>query len=208
MGAIIAYYGRGPNLPSVTLRVQQSDLVMSTPEKEPNPFQSPESPHGRANEEKGLSQHSLRATIAAAVVSILIVVGLFLVAPGVGVLAALVLVPANLRAILLLRREFQANGNWPAGWNQVSAFVVSALVMLPVWIATGIAFYAVCWAGAMIAVTAFPMSDDYGFTNMIIGGIPLGLIAGLISFILCFRLTLRSDSTQADIEGENSKRET
>lgn len=175
---------------------------MSEPEKEPNPFQSPESQDTGA---KKMSQAAVVGILVAAVVSLLTVIVLFLVVPGVGVLAALVLVPANLRAIVIMRREFRKSGNWPAGWELASAFVISTLIMIPVWIASGVAFYAVCWAGAMIAVTVFPKADDYGLGNMILGGVPIGLIAGLTSFVLCFRLTLRSHSPGPDVEGSESK---
>ncbi|QDU75112.1 hypothetical protein Pan97_21350 [Bremerella volcania] len=178
---------------------------MSEPGKEPNPYKSPETEDAGAKMESGMPPAALTGTLAAAGVSVLIIIGLFLVSPGIGVLAALVLVPANLRAILAMRKEFRATGRWPEGWNQASAFVISTLIMIPIWIATGIAFYAVCWAGAMIAVSAFPKGDEYGFTNMIYGGIPIGLIAGLVSFMLCFRLTLRSTSGQAEMEDRKSK---
>ncbi len=191
--------------PVVTCRSQKPNLMMPEPEKEPNPYQSPDGQESEAKEIAKVSQAALVGTIAAAVVSLVIVIILFLVAPGIGVLAALVLVPANLRAILVMRKEFQKSGDWPAGWELTSAFVISTLIMIPIWIASGVAFYAVCWAGAMIAVAIFPKADDYGFGNMILGGVPIGLIAGLVSFVLCFRLTLRMNSLPPDVEAGESK---
>lgn len=178
---------------------------MPESEKEPNPFQSPESENVGVKPKSGMPQTPLAGTLVAAVVSILLVIGLFWVLPGLGVLAALVLVPANLRAVLTMRKECQATGSWPKGWEQASAFLLSALIMIPVWIATGIVFCAVCWAGARIAFNAFPRGDEYGFTNMFYGGVPIGLVAGLISFVLCFRLTLRSISAPPEVDEEESK---
>lgn len=195
----------GHTLPTVTLPHSESRLVMSESEKEPNPFESPESENASAEPASTMPQAALTGTLMAAGISILIVIGLFLVTPGLGVLAALVLVPANLRAILAMRKEFLATGSWPEGWGQASALIISALIMIPIWIATGIAFYAVCWAGALIAISAFPKGDEYGFTNMLYGGVPIGLTAGLISFVLCFRLTLRSISTPTGVDEEKSK---
>ncbi|PQO25957.1 hypothetical protein C5Y96_21120 [Blastopirellula marina] len=178
---------------------------MPEPEKEPNPFESPEAECGGAQPDPGTPQTALIGALAAAAVSFLIAFGLFLVTPGLGVIAAMLLVPANLRAFLAMRKELQSTGTWPQGWQQASALVISALIMIPVWIATGIAFSAVCWAGAMIGLSAFPKGDEYGFSNMLYGGIPIGLIAGLISFVLCFRLTLRSISTPTGVDEEKSK---
>lgn len=205
MGAFIAYHGRGPIVPAVTLHGKESGEVMSEPEREPNPFESPETENVPANKPLRVPQAAYTGTLAAAGISILVVLGLFIVVPGIAVLVALVLVPANLRAILSMRREFRASGIWPEGWQQASAFFISALIMIPIWIATGIAFYAVCWAGAMIAVSVFPKGDEYGFTNMIYGGVPVGLIAGLISFVLCFRLTLQRTSAQPEADDDTPK---
>lgn len=205
MGAFIAYYGRGLTSPATMLPTRPSGLMMPEPVKEPNPFESPESESTREAKVSGMPQAAFAGTFVAAIVSVLIVVGLFFVTPGLGVLAALVLVPANLRAILLMRKAFQATGNWPLGWSLASAFVISTLIMIPIWIATGIAFYAVCWAGAMIAVSVFPKADEYGLANMLYGGVPIGLIAGLVSFVICFRLTLQSNFAPTDIEDSASK---
>lgn len=178
---------------------------MTEPRKEPNPYESPESESVGAETESPMSGSTLVGTLIAAAVSIVIIVGLLIVAQGIGVLAALILVPANLRAVLTMRKEYQATGHWPHGWDQVSALVISALVMIPIWIATGIAFYAVCWAGAMIAYSVFPRGDEYGIANMLYGGVPIGLIAGIISFVLCFRLTLRSNSVPIEVQDDKLK---
>lgn len=205
MGAVIAYHGRGLILPLVTFPKKKSGLVMSESEKEPNPFESPESESAAAETKADVPEGAYNGTLAAAGFSVLLIIGLFILSPGIGVLAAMILVPANLRAILAMRREFQATGNWPAGWDQASALFISALIMIPIWIATGIAFYAVCWAGAMIAYSVFPKADEYGLANMLYGGVPIGLIAGLISFVLCFRLTLRGISTQPEVKEDESQ---
>lgn len=178
---------------------------MSEPQKEPNPFQSPESESTGGGADPQISRSTLVGTLIAVAVSIVIIIGLFVVAPGIGVLAALILVPANLRAVLAMRKDFQTTGHWPHGWDQVSALVISALIMIPIWIATGITFYAVCWAGAMIAYSVFPRGDEHGIANMLYGGVPIGLIAGLISFVLCFRLTLRSHSVPTEVQGDKLK---
>ncbi|WP_207396404.1 hypothetical protein [Bremerella alba] len=171
---------------------------MSEPENEPNPYESPDTESALSSKRTGIPPAAYAGILAAAGVSILIVVALFIFLPGIAVLTALVLVPANLRAIIYMRREFHATGAWPEGWDQASALFLSALIMIPIWIATGIAFSAVCWAGAMIAVSVFPKGDEYGISNMFYGGVPIGLITGLISFVLCFRFTLRTSRTQVE----------
>jgi len=173
---------------------------MSEPEQEPNPYQPPQTDDASSQENSSVPQAAYMSTLVAAGGSVLIVTGLAFVAPGIAVIAALVLVPANLRSLLMLRKAFQANGNWPDGSQQLSAFFVTAFLMIPIWIATGIAFSAVCWAGAMIAVSIFPWGDENGISNMIYGGIPIGLIVGLISFVFCFRLSLRNATRPADGE--------
>lgn len=173
---------------------------MSEPEQEPNPYQPPETDETSLLQKPQAPQAAYVGTLVAAGISVLIVTGIFFVAPGIAVITALVLVPANLRALLLLRRAFQATGDWPDGSQQLSAIFVSVFLMIPIWIATGIAFYAVCWAGAMIAVSVFPKGDEYGISNMLYGGVPIGLVVGLISFVFCFRLSLRNASRPADGE--------
>jgi len=181
---------------------------MSQPNDEPNPFESPGSKSHHAAMRSRMPRAAYRGTLAAAGVSIFLVIGLFFFTPGIAVLTALVLVPANLRAILTMRREFQATGVWPEGWQQATAFLLSALIMIPIWIATGVAFYAVCWAGGMIALTLFPKGDEYGLSNLLLGGVPLGLIVGLISFVLCFRFTLRNSSAPAEPVDDKSETRT
>ncbi|MHC2066795.1 hypothetical protein ACYFX5_04940 [Bremerella sp. T1] len=177
---------------------------MNDTPSEPNPFESPEADPALLPDEtdRPLPGDAYIAFLRAAGLSILLIVGLYFVSPGVSLIALFILVPANLRSALRLRREFRATGQWPKGGAQATAFFISTLIMVPLLIAAGIAFFAVCWAGAMIAVNAFPKADDYGFTNMLLGGVPAGLIAALVAFVLVFRLTLPT-ATRRDTPVEN-----
>ncbi|GAA4422318.1 hypothetical protein [Bremerella cremea] len=161
---------------------------MTEPSRDPNPFQSPQS-EGEIAAVDGRRSYAifyLSVVLTIAVITLL----LFLV-PGVAVLVALVLVPANIRFFLRLGRDAEYSGQWPTIGHQLGLVILSVLMTVPVVIAAGIAFYAVCFGGALIATATLPKSDDYGIGTALIGGVPLGLAAGITMIVVCYRYTMK-----------------
>ena len=158
------------------------DVGMNASETDPNPYGSPKSTEDFS---PGATESEYLALLVAIVVTFLILFVLYLLTPGIGLLATMVLVPAIVRWFLCLRRKTIAEGRSAPLGQQFSLFLISVLVMVPVLVATVITFCAVCWAGATIAINIFPEKKPYeGIGTMLLGGVPAGLLAALA--VLCF----------------------
>lgn len=189
MGALFAYDGRAStNLVANSSSETDLSQTMTEPSRDPNPFQSPQS-EGEIASVAG--RRSYVIFYLAVALTIAVVTGLLFLAPGLALLAALVLVPANIRFFLRLGRDAEYSGQWPTIGHQLGLVILSVLMTIPVVIAAGIAFYAVCLAGATIALYTLPKTDDYGFGTALLGGVPLGLAAGIAMIVLCYRYTMK-----------------
>lgn len=105
--------------------------------------------------------------------------GVFLIAPGLGVLFALVTLPAFARAWAAGYRDKQAGLQLTAG-QKISGFVLSFLLMLAIGFAGCIAFFMVCTGTGLVALAS---GADDGVIGLIIGASSLAAIA-LAGFLM------------------------
>lgn len=161
--------------------------AMNPPETDPNPYGSPKS---TTDLTPGPTESEFLALLVAIVLSCLFLGVLYVLVPGVGIVATLVLVPAIVRWFICLRRKAVVEGHSLAPGQQISLFFISAFIMIPVLFASGITFFAVCGAGAMTAVSLFPSQSSYDYDAMFFGGVPAGLIAALAMMIFVIRQTI------------------
>lgn len=158
--------------------------AVSQPSK-PNPYQSPEATQKEAATGVAFvsagSQWTLWATLAG---SLLLIACLYWLAAGYAIIAAIVFLPAQLRAVIRLWKEARLAGEWSQPSAQLAVVVSSLLICIPVGIATVIAFFTVCFAGAFAAAATLNPGpgDRYGFNLMARVGIPLGALAAVVVF--------------------------
>lgn len=150
---------------------------------EPNPFQSPKTVRKEATNKvarvSDVSQWLVWATLAGI---FLLVAELYWVAPGLGIVAAMVCAPALLRVVVRLWKEARLVGAWPQPGGQFAILVSSVLISVPVVFTSAMAFFAVCTAGALVVGGLFrPTSDDpYGLQTILRVGFTLGGLVGLV----------------------------
>lgn len=106
--------------------------------------------------------------------------GVFLIAPGLGVLFALVTVPAFARTWIAGYRDKQAGLKLTVS-QKISAFILSFLLMLAIGFAGCIAFFFVC-TGTGLAALAIG-ADDEGVLIFIFGASSLAALA-LAGFLM------------------------
>lgn len=167
---------------------------------EPNPFKSPESGLPADKREATVSKMGVWGTGLA---SLVLITFLLWLAVGLGIVVALILIPAQLRAIVRYQRSLDEQGNWPSPEQQVQIFMVSVLICIPVLLAGVIGFGVVCFGGAMIAIAVVPPSqaDPYRIGTMLWGGVPIGLLVGLVVYgaMWWWSLGTRSDQPQKEL---------
>ncbi|PQO34190.1 hypothetical protein DTL21_11670 [Bremerella cremea] len=149
---------------------------------EPNPFRSPKTADGASSEGFVLSKLAFWGTVPASIFLVAILAWFY---PGLGIVAALILVPAHLRALIRFQRTAHESGVWPPTEQQLSIFFTSVLVCVPVLLAGAAAFTVVCFAGGMAAArigSPWAASDPYGFGWMLMVGGSLGTIAGIVAY--------------------------
>jgi hypothetical protein len=109
--------------------------------------------------------------------------GAFLLSPGIGVLVALIGLPALARTLVASNRSKRAG----SGLNvlaKVEIFIVSIVIVVAVWMASIIAFFAVCFTGG--SLTAAVHAPEPILLVIALGG---GLIAAIAVASYLFRLT-------------------
>lgn len=168
--------------------------MTETPEE--NPFESPRGAAALANE-----AWSARGFWIAGGATVIISVFMLPFVPGLAVLIALVNLPALVWAGRRVRREVDATGRVPATADQMLLVSLGVLVTLLLLSASGMAFFTFCLGGFAVAETIQP-SRDYGATNLLIAGLPLGSIAGLVVFFFLFRWSLGKKWTPRKVTGE------
>lgn len=131
-----------------------------------NPYVAP-----RPTGEHLAAQFSLE-TLFLVTTLVAVCLGVFLLAPGLGVLMALVTVPALARSFMMGYRRKQAGLRLTTG-EKISAFVLSFFLMIAVGWAGCAAFFGVCLGTGLLGIA---VSGDESVFFVAIG---LGAIAGL-----------------------------
>ena len=114
----------------------------------------------------------------ALIVAIAASVAIGLAVPGLGVLLGMVFVPAVVRAAAVMKRKAKVAGARSTAGQMTSAVLASAGISIAVWLASAIAFAAVC---TPVALVAAGLAGNGEFVTL---AIPFGLggLAGLGSF--------------------------
>ncbi len=168
--------------------------------REPNPYRSPKAADRPSSEGVVLSKLAFWRTVPASIVLVAILAWFY---PGLGIVAALILVPAHLRALIRFQRTAHESGAWPPMEQQLSIFFTSVLVCVPVLLAGAAAFTVVCFAGGLAASrigSPWASSDPYGFGWMLMVGGSLGTVAGIVAYGFAWWWSLeKNDSRHAEI---------
>jgi hypothetical protein len=114
----------------------------------------------------------------AVVISVSIIVGI--VAPGIGVLLALVFVPAVVRTVAVLQRREAAGMQSDSPSRILMLLLACAGVSFAAWIASSIAFSIVC---VPIGIAAFALQSDWAFS----AGIGLAILFQIAVFVWLMR---------------------
>ncbi len=137
----------------------------------------------------GLSTLMLTVTLFA------VLCGVFKMAPGLGVVLAIVVTPALVRTGMAAARKKEC-GQPMTPSEKVGAFAGSVGVVSVIGIAAGVAFYTTCWVGFFGGAAVSSLwSEQYGPIGwgLMTGGV-LGLIVGVyVAYRLIRRLWPRKD---------------
>ncbi|HXT59193.1 MAG TPA: zinc ribbon domain-containing protein [Pirellulales bacterium] len=139
---------------------------------EANPFTSPASP---LDEPK--SRNSSPQLLFELVTVICVSLGIGFLWPGLGVFFAIVFVPAVIRAAAVIKRRQETGPLKDPTGQMVTALFASAGVTIAVWMASAVAFAAVCTPVGLVAI-----SIDSGSAVAEILAFGLGGLAGLAVF--------------------------
>jgi hypothetical protein len=143
-----------------------------------NPYVSPR-PVAGENLDWQFSLASLFLIITLVAVNL----GAFLVLPGLGVLMTILSLPALVRTQIANSRSKQrGTGLSPLG--KVESFIVSVLIVFAIWMASVIAFFAVCTASGALGLAL--QAPEPLLVAVCLGG---GLIAALALAGFLFRIT-------------------
>jgi len=155
---------------------------------EENPFKSPAEPQGSR---KG---HVKTAYWGTLIGTILVVIAVYPFAPGISMIVASIGAAGFLRTFFAMRRVYAAEGVPIDSSLQLQMLGSSALLAVPILIASAIAFYAVCLGGTIVAMPiaskASGGDDPYGISGFLFVGIPLGAVVGIAVFTVCLRWSL------------------
>jgi hypothetical protein len=122
------------------------------------------------------------ATLLLVVTGVAVVFGLMTVAPGLGILVLVLMVPALVRTQALTRRDDERAGRQSTIGEKVGAFVVSLALMALIAIAAGVAFLAACF----FSCTALDSGGMGASSEFLIMVIPIG-VAALVVVGLIYR---------------------
>jgi Na+-driven multidrug efflux pump len=116
------------------------------------------------------------------IVVIVVCSAVSIAAPGLGVPLAMVFVPAVVRASAVMKRDAKAPGATNSAGQTASAIFASAGISIAVWMASAVAFAAVCTPAALVALSIDP---NGAATEAVAFG--LGGVAGLAVFFWFMR---------------------
>jgi hypothetical protein len=138
---------------------------LKEPPAKPNPYAPP-----RPTGENAGAQFSL-ASLFLVMTLVAVCLGVFMLAPGLGILFAIVATPALVRTTFTASYYKQAGAPLSPAWR-IRAFVVSLFIMLAVGVTTFVTFQGVCWTGALLTQGRNP------WPNVIVGVI-VGLLVAI-----------------------------
>lgn len=146
-----------------------------------NPFTSPTEP---ASEPKRREVES--ELWFALIVVIVACTAIGIAAPGIGVLLGMVFVPAVVRAAAVMKRDAKVAGARNSAGRMTSAVFASAGISIAVWMASAVAFAAVCTPVGLVGglVAASIRSDG---TVLVVLAFGLGGMAALAVFFWFMR---------------------
>ena len=133
-----------------------------------NPYASPQPVGENIDYQVSLASLFLIMTLSA------VGTGLFLVAPGLGVLFAVLSVPALVRTIVAAKQQWRAGAALTIG-EKMGVFVVSFFIMVAIGIASSVAFGVACTGGLLLGL-GIGVNDP---TPAFVLGIGFGLIAAI-----------------------------
>jgi hypothetical protein len=120
------------------------------------------------------------ATLLLVVTGLAVVFGLMTVAPGLGILLLVLMVPALVRTQAVMRRDDERSGRSATFGEKVGAFVVSLALMALIGIGAVIAFLAACFFSCT-ALYSGGMGDSSEFLILAIPiGVAVLVVVGLI----------------------------
>lgn len=143
-----------------------------------NPYASPQPAGENVDFQFSLASLFLIMTLVA------VGTGLFLVAPGFGVLFAVLCVPALVRTIVAAKQQRRAGAPLTIG-DKTGVFVMSFFIMVAIGIAASVAFGVACSGGALLGL-GIGGNDP---SPAILLGIGFGLVAAIPLAIWMLRAT-------------------
>jgi hypothetical protein len=142
---------------------------------EPNPYASP-------RPIENATQFSL-ASLFLVMTLVAVCLGVFMIAPGLGILFAFITTPAFIRTMVAASRGRQV-GEPMSAMEKTGIFLISWFIMCAVGIASVVAFMAVCFAGALITE-----SVGASLEIVLMAGVLGGLAAAIPLTVWLLRLT-------------------
>src|SRR5262245_25464974 len=143
-----------------------------------NPYVSPQPAGENIDFQFSLASLFLIMTLAA------VGIGAFLVAPGIGVLFAVLSVPALVRTIVAAKQRRRAGAPLTTG-EKTGVFVMSFFIMVAIGIAASVAFGVACAGGALLGL-GISGNDP---SPAILLGLGFGLVAAIPLAIWMLRAT-------------------
>ena len=133
------------------------------------------------------------ATMFLLMTLIAVCLGVFVLAPGLGILLAIVSLPALARTVMVAGRRRQA-GRRMTFADKLSAFLASLVLAIATAVSVGVAFYVMCWFGVSAwvglraeAPFADALSHHARYNLLAVAAFGSGLIGGIIVAVLMFR---------------------
>lgn len=130
---------------------------------------------------------------------IAVCLGVFQISLGIGFLLVTLVTPAFLRTVVAATRGRSA-GQPLTTDDKLVMFAASFGLVVAISIASGVAFYATCWAGLFVGMTASEAAGargydplGYGLVAGLIVGIGVGLVVACLLFLRFFRLRNRAE---------------
>lgn len=151
----------------------------SCPKCGDNPYRSPSPVDARPGASFGL------ATLLGVITIIAVCLGMGMLYPPLGIGLAVLCTPALIRTGIAMQRR-QRRGDSPAWEARVVFFLGSVGIMLGLAVATGVTFYATCWAGfaAGTGISSMAGAKEYDPLGYgLVTGLVLGVAVGLIVLV-------------------------
>jgi hypothetical protein len=140
-----------------------------------NPYASPRPAMDHASVQFSLASLFLVTTLVA------VFLGVFMLAPGLGILLAVFATPATIRTMIASNYKRSAGTPWTTA-EKIAAFFVSLVIMVAIGFAAFVAFQVVCWSGALLT------QGNETYPNILVG-LSSGLVAAIVVLVWLWRVT-------------------